>query len=166
LPSAEFASVRLAVIGTAYPAYIHKVFQNKSNKWLAVGMDSLDTSLNSSCDNRLHLAIGWSSLGAVVGYLQIAVTNFDILGLANGTVMNLSLLVSLFHPPLPNVTQRRYDYMKKVLPLRMRISRFLEERYFHRAQPHYLPELALFVVMVVVAVWPMFALPGLMETLK
>ena len=130
-------------------------------------MDSLNTSLTLGCDSRLRLAVpGWTSLGDVLGYLQIAITNFDILGLANGTVMNLSLLVSLFHSPLPNIALRRSDYMENVLPLRVRIARFFEERYVQRAKPDYLPELALFVVIVVVAIWPMFSLPGLMETLK
>ena len=56
--------------------------------------------------------------------------------------------------------------MKNTMPLRVRISRFFEERYLHRAQPHYFPELALFAIIVVVAAWPMFSLPALMETLK
>ena len=130
-------------------------------------MDSLDPGLSSACDSRVQLAIGgWSSLGDVLGYLQIAITNFDILGLANGTVMNLSLLVSLFHSPLTNIAQRRSDYMENTLPLRVRIARFVEERYVQRAEPHFLPELALFALIVVVAAWPMFSLPGLMETLK
>ena len=53
--------------------------------------------------------------------------------------------------------------MENRMPLRVRISRFLEERYVHRSQPHYLPELALFAIIVIVAAWPMFSLPALME---
>ena len=130
-------------------------------------MNSLDPVLRSAFANRMASVVrGSATLGEFARYLQIALTNFDILGLANGTVMNLSLLVSLFHSPLPTTAQRRSDYMKNTMPLRIRISRFLEERYVHRSQPHYLPELALFAIIVVVAAWPMFSLPALMETLK
>lgn len=129
-------------------------------------MNSLNPGLRAAVDREQPSVFGgWASLGDALRYLQIALTNFDILGLANGTVMNLGLLVSLFHSPLPT-TQRRSDYMESTIPLRVRISRFLEERYVHRAQPHYFPELALFAVIVVVAAWPMFSLPALMETLR
>ena len=129
-------------------------------------MNSLHPGLCSASDGALSSAVrGWASLGNVMRYLQIAVTNFDILGLANGTMMNVGLLISLFHSPLPTA-QKRSDYMKNTMPLRVRIARFLEERYVQRAQPHFLPELALFAVIIVVSVWPMFSLPALMETLK
>src|SRR5207237_6053011 len=128
----------------------HKVFQNASNRWLGVLMNGLDPSLRSASKRRLASAVGgWASLDDFVRYLQIAVVNFDILGLANGTVINVSLLVSLLHSPLPTTTQRRSDYMKNTMPLRVRISRFFEERYLHRAQPHYFPALALFEIIVV-----------------
>lgn len=42
------------------------------------------------------------------------------------------------------------------MPIGQRISRFLEERYVHRTQPHYFPELAVFGVILILAVWPMF----------
>ena len=129
-------------------------------------MNSLNPDTRCAFGGCLPSSVGgWAPLGDIVGYLQIAVTNFDILGLVNGTVMNLGLLVSLFHSPL-STAQRRIDYMEKTLPLRIRVSRFLEERYVHRAQPHYFPELILFAVIVVVSIWPMISLPSLMETLK
>src|SRR5690348_5660590 len=130
-------------------------------------MNGLDPGLRCTVAGRLaSIARGRASLGEVVRYLQIALTNFDILGLVNGTVMNLSLLVSLFHPSLPTTAQRRSDYMKHTMPLRVRISRFVEERYVHRSQPHYFPELVLFAIIIIAAAWPMFSLPALMETLK
>jgi hypothetical protein len=39
-----------------------------------------------------------------------------------------------------------------------RIARFIENRYVHRARPHYLPELAGFGVLLLFAVWPMLSL--------
>ena len=130
-------------------------------------MNSLDFGVRSTLAGRLASVVrGWASLGQFVSCLQIALTNFDILGLTNGTVMNLSLLASLFHSPLPTTAERRSEYMQNTMPLRVRISRFVEERYVHRSQPHYFPELLLFAIIAVVAVWPMLSLPGLMETLR
>ena len=48
--------------------------------------------------------------------------------------------------------------METRMPIGQRISRFLEERYVHRAQPHYLPELAGFGLILILAVWPMLSL--------
>lgn len=56
--------------------------------------------------------------------------------------------------------------MKSKMPMRVRISRFLEERYLHRAQPHYFPELALFGIIVILAVWPILSLAAALETLR
>jgi len=44
------------------------------------------------------------------------------------------------------------------MPIGQRISRFLEERYLHRARPHYFPELAVFGIILILAVWPMLSL--------
>lgn len=51
--------------------------------------------------------------------------------------------------------------METRMPIGQRISRFLEERYVHRAHPHYLPELAGFGLILVLAVWPMLSLVAL-----
>jgi hypothetical protein len=56
--------------------------------------------------------------------------------------------------------------MKTTMPIGQRISRFLEERYAHRAHPHYLPELALFAVILLLAVWPMLSLAAALETMR
>jgi hypothetical protein len=48
--------------------------------------------------------------------------------------------------------------METRIPIGQRISRFLEERYVHRARPHYLPELVAFGVILTLAVWPMFSM--------
>jgi hypothetical protein len=44
------------------------------------------------------------------------------------------------------------------MPLWWRIARFVENRYVQRARPHYLPELAGFGVLLILAVWPMLSL--------
>jgi hypothetical protein len=110
--------------------------------------------------------IGRLSLGQVLDHLQRAFINFDVLGLTNGAVANLGLLISLFHQPTRNNDNRRYDHMKTTLPMRLRILRFLEERRVHRARPHYFPELALFGVIVIIAVWPMLSLAAALRTLR
>ena len=57
--------------------------------------------------------------------------------------------------------------MKTTMPIRWRIARFLEERYVHRARPHYLPELAAFGIILILAVWPMLSLAvAALETIK
>jgi hypothetical protein len=48
--------------------------------------------------------------------------------------------------------------METRIPIGQRISRFLEERYVHRARPHYWPELAGFGIILILAVWPMLSL--------
>jgi hypothetical protein len=48
--------------------------------------------------------------------------------------------------------------MESRMPIGQRIARFIETRYVHRAHPHYLPELAGFGVILILAVWPMLAL--------
>ena len=42
--------------------------------------------------------------------------------------------------------------METRIPIGQRISRFLEERYVHRARPHHLPELLVFGVILTLAV--------------
>jgi hypothetical protein len=48
--------------------------------------------------------------------------------------------------------------METRIPIGQRISRFLEERYVHRARPNYLPEVVVFGVILILAVWPMFSM--------
>ena len=57
--------------------------------------------------------------------------------------------------------------MKTTMPMRLRILRFLEERYVHRAHPHYWPELAVFGVILFLAVCPMLWLAATaLETMR
>jgi hypothetical protein len=57
--------------------------------------------------------------------------------------------------------------METRIPIGQRISRFLEERYVHRARPHYLPEVVVFGVIVILAVWPMFSMVATaLETMR
>jgi len=48
--------------------------------------------------------------------------------------------------------------MKTTMPIWWRIARFIENRYVHRARPSYLPELAGFGVILILAVCPMLLL--------
>ena len=57
--------------------------------------------------------------------------------------------------------------METRIPIGQRISRFLEERYVHRARPHYLPELAVFCVILILAVLPMLSMVATaLETMR
>ena len=48
--------------------------------------------------------------------------------------------------------------MKETTPTRIKIRRFITDRYAYRTQPDFLPELVAFVVVLVVVSWPMFLL--------
>jgi hypothetical protein len=48
--------------------------------------------------------------------------------------------------------------METRMPFGQRIARFIEDRYVHRAHPHYFPELAGFGIILILAVWPMLTL--------
>jgi hypothetical protein len=57
--------------------------------------------------------------------------------------------------------------MKNTTPSRIRVRRFITDRYAYRAQPHYLSELITFGVIVLTAFWSMFVLASAMAgTLK
>jgi hypothetical protein len=57
--------------------------------------------------------------------------------------------------------------METKMPMGQRISRFLEERYVHRTRPHYLPELAAFGIILILAVWPMLSMVATaLETMR
>ena len=42
--------------------------------------------------------------------------------------------------------------------MRIRIRRFIDDRYAYRAKPEYLPELVAFGIVLVVVSWPLFLL--------
>jgi hypothetical protein len=52
--------------------------------------------------------------------------------------------------------------MKNTTPRRMRLRRFITDRYAYRAQPDYSSELITFGVVVLTAFWSMFVLAGTM----
>ncbi len=56
--------------------------------------------------------------------------------------------------------------MKTTMPMRLRISRFLEERYVHRARPHFFPELALFGLILILAAWPIVLVAAALHMLR
>lgn len=50
--------------------------------------------------------------------------------------------------------------------MRIRVSRFLSERYVQRERPNYFPELGLFGLMVITAIWTMLPLASALAALK
>ena len=57
--------------------------------------------------------------------------------------------------------------MKETTPTRIRIRRFITDRYAYRAKPDFLPELVAFGLVLIVVAWPMFLLAHAMAgTLK
>jgi hypothetical protein len=56
--------------------------------------------------------------------------------------------------------------MKTTTPMRLRVFRFLSERYYHRERPNYSAELFLFGLIAVAAVWPMFSLAAAMTMIR
>lgn len=57
--------------------------------------------------------------------------------------------------------------MKDTTPTRIRIRRFITDRYAYRAKPDFLPELIAFGIVLVVVSWPMILVAHAMAgTLK
>jgi hypothetical protein len=48
--------------------------------------------------------------------------------------------------------------MKETTPARIRIRRFITDRYAYRSKPDFLPELVAFAVVLAVIAWPLFLL--------
>jgi len=44
--------------------------------------------------------------------------------------------------------------MRSITSLRSRISRFLDDRYYQREQPHYFWDLLIFAVLALLTLWP------------
>jgi hypothetical protein len=53
--------------------------------------------------------------------------------------------------------------MKNMGEMRVRVARFLSERYEQRERPSYLADLLLWGVVVMIATWPMVMLAHIME---
>jgi hypothetical protein len=56
--------------------------------------------------------------------------------------------------------------MNNTNSMRMRVSRFLDERFRHRERPAYIAELLLWGLIVILAAWPMVSLAAAIETLQ
>ena len=56
--------------------------------------------------------------------------------------------------------------MKNTTPLRIRLSRFISNRYAYRTQPNYLYELVAFAFLVLTALLPFFALARAMAGMR
>jgi hypothetical protein len=52
--------------------------------------------------------------------------------------------------------------MKSTTPTRIRVRRFITDRYAYRTQPNYISELVVFGIIVLSAAWPVFVLAGAM----
>ena len=52
--------------------------------------------------------------------------------------------------------------MKSTTPARIRVRRFITDRYAYREQPDYLSELVTFGIIVLAALWPIFVLASAM----
>lgn len=52
--------------------------------------------------------------------------------------------------------------MKNTTPARIRVRRFITDRYAYRVQPNYLFELIAFGIIVLTALWPIFVLASAM----
>jgi hypothetical protein len=52
--------------------------------------------------------------------------------------------------------------MKSTTPTRVRVRRFITDRYAYRTQPNYISELVVFGIIVLTAAWPVFLLAGAM----
>jgi hypothetical protein len=52
--------------------------------------------------------------------------------------------------------------MKSTTPRRIRVRRFITDRYAYRAQPNYLSELVAFGIIVLAAFWPILVLASTM----
>ena len=52
--------------------------------------------------------------------------------------------------------------MKSTTPTRIRVRRFITDRYAYRAQPNYLSELIAFGIIVLTAFWPILLLASAM----
>lgn len=56
--------------------------------------------------------------------------------------------------------------MKNTTPFRIRLSRFITNRYAYRTQPNYLYELVAFALIVLTAILPFFALAHAMAVIR
>ena len=56
--------------------------------------------------------------------------------------------------------------MKNTTPFRMRLSRFITNRYAYRTQPNYLCELVAFAFLVLTAILPFFVLAHAMAATR
>ena len=52
--------------------------------------------------------------------------------------------------------------MKSTTPTRIRVRRFITDRYAYRAQPNFLSELVVFGIIGLTAFWPIFVLASAM----
>ena len=56
--------------------------------------------------------------------------------------------------------------MKATTPMRIRVNRFLTDRYAYRDRANYLPELVIFGLVVIVAIWPILSLATILARVR
>ena len=56
--------------------------------------------------------------------------------------------------------------MDQTTPMRVRVARFLSDRYVHRDRSNYIPELIVLGLIIIAATWPMLSLAAAMALAK
>jgi hypothetical protein len=79
--------------------------------------------------------------------------------------MRMMIVTSLYQP-IQNRVGKGVLNMKNRTSTRIRVSRFLSERYVQRERPNYFPELGLFGIIVITAIWAILPLTNALAALR
>lgn len=74
----------------------------------------------------------------------------------------MKILTSLFQQRMNLGSDSSVVTMKNPTSIRVRVSRFLSDRYAYRAHPSNISEVVAFGLIVVLAIWPIFLLANAM----
>jgi hypothetical protein len=106
------------------------------------------------------------SIDRVFDHLQATTIYIDQFGLSAGLIQGSLLLISLVSASGSYLRKKRTHIMKNRTSMRIRVARFLSERYEQRERPGYFADLLVWTVIVLVAAYPMLPLARAMEMLK
>ena len=106
------------------------------------------------------------SIDRLFNNIQVAIAYIDQFGFFAGLIMGAFLLISLVPTSGLFLHRERSHFMNNITSIRIRIARFLSERYRQRERPGCFADLFLWAVIVVIAAWPMFPLARAMEMLR
>ena len=62
--------------------------------------------------------------------------------------------------------ERKGLHMKATTPMRIRVNRFLTDRHEYRDRANYLPELVIFGLVVIAAIWPILSLATILARVR